>query len=171
MNKHLQQVRAFHTAYGVSQTEFGGSGHLSDMEIISRQALIMEEGSELFYAFKKGEMAEVLAGLVNLAYAGLTVVALKGEDVTSTEVSWKHDGLVITIMRSVSSKINGCVSGETADYSALYGLCVQLARDFLNADFDKAFQVVHENRLSALKEHPQPSRHFKTPDLSDCLFE
>lgn len=171
MNRHLQSVREFHAAYSVSQAEFGQEGHLADMEIISRQALLMEEASELFKAFKRGEMADVLAGLVNLGYAALTVIALQGEDVKETSVSWQHDGLVISIMRSVSDKVNQCSSGQSEAYSTLYCLCVQLARDFLNADFDKAFQVVHESRMAALKEHPHPSRHFKTPDLSDCLFE
>ena len=171
MNKHLQLVREFHSAYSVPQAEFGQAGHIADMEIISRQALLLEEASELFKAFKRGEMADVLAGLVNLGYAALTVIALQGADVTETSVSWKHDGLVISIMRSISDRLNQCSSGKGEAYSALYFLCVQLARDFLNADFDKAFQVVHDSRMSALKEHPHPSKHFKTPDLSDCLFE
>ncbi len=171
MNKHLLAVREFHDAYGVAQAEFGQPGHLADMEIVSRQALLLEETSELFNAFKRGDMAEVLAGLVNLGYAALTVIALQGEDVAETAVGWKYDGLIISIMRSVSDRVNQCASGKSEAYSALYCFCVQLARDFLNADFDKAFRVVHQSRMSALKEHPHPSRHFKTPDLSDCLFE
>ena len=172
MNKHLQLVREFHAAYSVPQAELGQAGHLSDMDIITRQALLMEEGGELFTAFKRGEMAEVLAGLVNLGYAALTVIALQGEEVVEKPAGWKHDGFVISIMRSLSDKINQCASGQTEDYSALYCLCLQLARDFLNADFDKAFQVVHNSRMGAAKEEKtQTSKHFKTPVLSDCLFE
>lgn len=172
MNKHLQSVREFHSAYSVPQAEFGSAGHLSDMEIITRQALLMEEGGELFNAFKRGEMAQVLAGFVNLGYAALTVIALKGEDVVETPVTWKHDGLVISIMRTLSERIHCCSSGKVEEYSALYCLCLQLARDFLNADFDKAFQVVHDSRMAEIQaSRVHPSKHFKTPDLSDCLFE
>lgn len=172
MNKHLQSVREFHEAYSVAQAEFGAEGHLSDMDIITRQALLMEEGGELFYAFKRGEMAEVLAGFVNLGYAALTVIALQGGDVIEAPVTWKHDGLVISIMRTLSEKIHQCSSGKIEDYSALYCLCVHLARDFLNADFDKAFDVVHDSRMAEIRaSRVHPSKHFKTPDLSDCLFE
>lgn len=172
MNKHLQLVRDFHAAYSVPQAEFGSEGHLSDMEIITRQALLMDEGAELLNAFKRGDMAHVLAGLVNLAYASLTVVALQGCDVAEASVGWKHDGLVISIMRALSEKIHASSSGKSEDYSALYCLCVQLTRDFLNADFDKAFEVVHDSRLAEIQTHRvHPSKHFKTPDLSDCLFE
>jgi len=172
MNNHLQLVREFHAAYAIPQAEFGQPGHLSDMEIITRQALLMEEGGELFNAFKKGDMAEVLAGLVNLGYAALTAVAMQGDDVVDEVVGWKHDGLVISLMRSLVDKINQCASGQTKDYSALYCLCVQLAKDFLNADFDKAFQVVHGSRMAAVDDQLlHASKCFKTPDLSDCLFE
>ncbi len=172
MNKHLQLVREFHVAYAISQAEFGQRRHLSDMEIITRQSLLMAEASELFNAFKKGDMAEVLAGLVNLGYAALTAVAMQGENVAEETVGWKHDGLMISLMRSLADKINQCTSGQTKDYSALYCLCVQLARDFLNADFDKAFQVVHDSRIAAVADQLlHISKHFKTPDLSDCLFE
>lgn len=171
MNKHLQSVREFHTAYSVPQAEFGQSEQLSDMEVISRQALLMEEGGELFQTFKKGDMAEILGGLVNLGYAALTAISKQGVDVSEQPVCWKHDGLVISIVRSVSDVIHQCSTGKSEAYSALYCLCQQLARDFLNADFDKAFQTVHDSRMAALQDHPHPSRHFKTPDLSDCLFE
>ncbi len=172
MNKHLQLVREFHVAYSIPQTEFGRPGHLSDMDIITRQALLMEEGGELFNTFKKGDMAEVLAGLIKLGYAALTAIAIQGEDVVEESVGWKHDGLMISLMRSLSDKINQCGSGQTKDYSALYCLCVQLARDFLNADFDKAFQIVHGSRMAVVEDQLlHASKYFKTPDLSDCLFE
>ncbi|WP_305909480.1 nucleoside triphosphate pyrophosphohydrolase family protein [Methylomarinum sp. Ch1-1] len=171
MNEHLQLVREFHSAYSIPQAEFGQPEPLADMRIIAREALLMEEGSELFNAFKRGEMADILAGLVNLGYAALTGVALQGADVEEADASRKHDRLVIAIVRSLSDKINQCSSGKSTDYSALYRMCEQLARDFLNADFDKGFRVVHDSRMAALEEHPHPSRHFKTPDLSDCLFE
>jgi hypothetical protein len=60
-------------------------------------------------------------------------------------------------------------------------LCVYLPRSFINADFDKAFQMVHDSKMSRLgksgkltnenAEEILKSKFFKTPDLSDCLYE
>ncbi len=172
MNEHLKLVRAFHAAYFISQAEFGETEELSDMEIISCQELLMAEGSELFKAFNKGDLVDILAALVNQAYAALTAVAMQGKDVDVTSVHWKHDGFVISIIRCLSEQIHCCTSGKSSDYSGLYCLCERLTRDFLNADFDKAFQRVHNCRMKEIKERKiQTSKHFATPDLSDCLFE
>jgi len=96
-------------------------------------------------------------------------------------VSWQHDGFVISLMRLFSDKINNCASGSADNYSDVYCLCVYLSRSFINADFDKAFQMVHDSRMSRLDksgklsdENPeeiQKSKFFKIPDLSDCLYE
>jgi hypothetical protein len=51
--------------------------HLSDMDIIMRQALLMEAGSEIFKAIKAGEMAEILAGLIDLSYSALGAIAMR----------------------------------------------------------------------------------------------
>lgn len=173
MNKHLAMVREFHAAYQVPQPEFGQIEQLSDMDIIFGQALLMEEASRLFYAFKDGELADILAGLVNLGYAALTVIALEGKDAGKTEISWPHDGRVISIMQRVTEQIKQCAAGKHSAYSDMYGLSAQLARDFLNADFDKAFQAVHDSRMKTLAQREQDvgPMTFITPDLSDSLFE
>ncbi len=79
-------------------------GALSDMEIIQFQALLMDNGANLLRAFKQGDMAVVLAGLVNLAYSSVTAAVLAGarEDMPSASANWRHDGLIISIMRSLS---------------------------------------------------------------------
>jgi hypothetical protein len=147
------------------------------MDIIMRQALFMEEGSELFKAIKAGDMVEILAETVNLAYCALGAIAIQGADVLDRPVSWRHDGFVISLMRLFSDEINHCASGSPDDYSAVYGLCVHLSRSFINADFDKAFQRVHDSKMSGLDkggeqvEGTRRSKFFKTPDLSECLFE
>jgi len=162
MNKHLKLVREFHDALAVPQAEHGANTRLSDMDIVLRQALLMDEGSAALKAIKSGDMVEILAGLVNLAYSALGAVAMQGSEVTDHPVTWRHDGFVLSIMRILSDKINHCSSGSSDDYSAVYCLCIHLARGFINADFDKAFQMIHDGKMS---------KPVKIPDLSDCLYE
>jgi hypothetical protein len=162
MNKHLKLVREFHDTASSPQAEHGKNEHLSDMDIVMRQALLMEEGSTVLKAIKAGDMVEILAGLVNLAYCALGAIALRGSDVTEHPVTWRHDGFVLSLMRILSDKINHCTSGNTDDYSEVYCLCAHLSSSFINADFDKAFQMIHDGKMS---------KPAKVPDLSECLFE
>ena len=181
MNKHLKLVREFHDAFSFPQSEQGANVQLSEMDIIMRQALLMEEGSELLRAIKAGDMVEILAGMIDLAYCALGAIAIQGSDVTDRPVSWRHDGFVISLMRLFSDKINNCASGSSDHYSEVYCLCVYLSRSFINADFDKAFQMVHDSKMSRLgksgklisenAEEILKSTFFETPDLSDCLYE
>src|SRR5664280_2303475 len=154
----------------------GANVRLSEMDIIMRQALLMEEGSELLRAIKAGDMVEILAGMINLAYCALGAIAIQGTDVLERQVSWQHDGFVISLMRLFSDKINNCASGSPDNYSEVYCLCVHLSRSFINADFDKAFQMVHDSKISTLDKSGKlanenaeeflKSKFFKTPDLS-----
>lgn len=162
MNKHLKLVREFHDACSFPQAEQGVNRHLSDMDIVEHQALLMEAGSAVLKAIKTGEMVGILAGLVNLAYDALRAIARRGDDVTDHPVTWRHDGFILSIMRILSDKINQCTSGSSDDYSEVYGLCAHLTRSFINADFDKAFQMIHDSKMS---------HQAKAPDLSDCLYE
>ncbi len=162
MNKHLKLVREFNDAFSLPQAEPGATIRLSDMDVVLRQALLMDAGSAALKAIKSGDMVEILAGLVNLAYSALGAVAMQGGDVTDLPVTWRHDGFVLSVMRALSDKINHCTSGSSDDYSAVYCLCIHLTRSFINADFDKAFQMIHDGKLS---------KPAKIPDLSDCLYE
>lgn len=181
MNRHLQKVREFHGAFALPQAQAGESGHLSDMDIILHQALLMEAGGAVFRAMKHGEMAEILGGMADLAYQALSVVAMRGEEVSEKPVTWRHDGSVISIMRLLSDKINHCAAGDTAHYSEVYCVCAQLASSFLNADFDKAMQVLHASYMdlssksatAAYRDAGEIRRSalYKTPDFSDCLYE
>ena len=181
MNKHLKLVREFHDTLSFPQAEEGGNIRLSEMQIIMRQALLMEEGSELLKAFKAGDMVEILAGMINLSYCALGAIAIEGADVLDRPVSWQHDGFVISLMRLFSDRINNCASGSPDNYSEVYCLCVHLSRSFINADFDKAFRMIHDSKMSRLDKSGKPvyenaedilkSKFFKTPDLSDCLYE
>ena len=181
MNTHLKLVREFHDAFSFPQAEYGANVQLSEMDIIMRQALLMEEGSELLRAIKSGDMAEILAGMIDLAYCALGAIAVQGANVSDRPVSWQHDGYVISLMRLFSDKINNCAFGSPDNYSEVYCLCVYLSRSFINADFDKAFLMVHNSKMSRLgksgklisenAEEILKSKFFKTPDLSDCLYE
>ena len=75
MNKHLNLVREFHDALSFPQAVYGANVRLSEMDIILRQALLLEAGGELFKAFKAGDMVEILAGMINLAYSALGAIA------------------------------------------------------------------------------------------------
>ena len=181
MNKHLRLVREFHDAFSVPQPESGANVRLSEMAIIMRQALLMEAGGELFRAIKSGDMVNILASMINLSYSALGAVALQGADFFEQPVSWQHDGFVISIMRLFSDKINKCTSGSPEHYSDVYCLCVYLSRGFINADFDKAFQMVHDSKISKRGKSEVFSgentegilkpNFFKISDLSDSLYE
>ena len=181
MNKNLELVRSYHEAFSFPQAEPGAGAHLSDMDVIMRQALLMDGGSEAFKAIKAGDMAEILAGLVDLAFYALSAIAMRGDDVVDRPVAWRHDGFVISIMRLLSDKINRCASGDADDYSEVYCVCVHLARGFLNADFDKAFAMIHDHNMARLKESGKSiydevgiirrSKLSQNLDLSDCLYE
>ncbi len=144
---------------------------LNDMEIIQFQALLMDNGADLLRAFKQGDMAVVLAALVNLAYSSVSAAVLAGarDQMPAVSVDWRHDGLIVSIMRSLSHHIDACCSGKVEDYAALHELCRRLVRDFLNADFEKAFQRIHAAHLQ--DRHVAIAQPINMPDLSDCLFE
>ncbi len=177
MNTHLKLVREFHNAFSIPQAEHGENVRLSEMDVILRQALLMEEGSKLFLEIKSGDMVEILEAMIDLAYSALGAIAIQGSDVLDQPVSWQHDGHVISLIRLFSDKINHCASGSPDNYSEVYWLCVYLSRSFINADFDKAFQMVHDSKMSRLgrsgklAEEILKSKFFKKPDLSDCLYE
>lgn len=177
MNKHLQYVREFRETFSLPQAAFGTEGHLSDMDAVMRQAWLMEAGSAVMRALKKGDMADILTRLTMLAYCSLNAIAMQGEDVADQPVLWRHEGSVLSVMRLVSEKIHGCASGKSADYSALYSTCAHLARAFLNADFDKALLMFHTYHMDRCKYHRADFENNgeaiddQTVDLSDCLYE
>jgi hypothetical protein len=177
MNKHLRDVREFRDTFSLPQAAFGTEGHLSDMDIVMRQAWLMEAGSGVLHALKKGDMGDILVRLIELAYCALGAIAMRGEDVIENPVLWRHDGSVLSVMRLVSDKIHCCSSGKTEDYSAVYSSCAHLASGFLNADFDKALQMFHTNHMDYCKRHDADFKkdgeliHDKTLDLSEYLYE
>lgn len=181
MNKHLELVREFLSEYSFPVAEQGADQDLAEMEVIIRQALLMEEGSEVFKALKAGDMVEVLLGLVELAYYSLGSIAMQGRDVVDIPVSWQHDGHIISITKLISEKIHNCSDGTTESYSELYAICRILAKRFINADFDKAFLLVHDCDMTNASEGGitiygstekfSKVKPYDEPDLSDCIFE
>jgi hypothetical protein len=128
----------------------------------------MQAGSSTLKAINAGEMVDVLLGLIQLATVAVETIAALAGDVVESPVAWRHDGSVVTVMRTLSDKINQCSSGKAEDYSAVYCLCVHLTRSFINADFDKAFRLFIESKQYTDLQSLTPP---KTPDLSDCLYE
>lgn len=173
MNEHLKRVREYHASCALPQADYGADKRLSDMEIIMRQALLMEAGSETFTAIKSGDMVAILAGLADLAYYALGAIAMQGQDVKEQSVLWRHDGFVLSVMQLLSDKINQCATGKVEHYSEVYCLCAHLAKSFINADFDKALLMVHNNNMARLDESRKrrPEKLPKAPDLSECLYE
>jgi len=162
MNKHLKLVREFNDTFSFPQAEHGANQQLHDLDIVMRQALLMDGGSAVFKAIKAGDMVQILAGLGDLAYHALGAVAMRGDDVTECPVTWRYDGLILSVLRVLSEKIHNCTSGNTKDYSDVYCFCCYLANTFTNADFNKAFQLIHDCKIS---------KQTTAPDLSACLFE
>lgn len=180
MNKHLQLVRNFHERFGIKQPDYPETAHLSDMDVVMYQALLMDYGSATFKAITSGDLANILAGLVDLAYSALAPIACRGDDVIVTSVAWRQDGSVMPVVKVLCDKIGLCSTGETVDYSALYNICEQLARGFINADFDKAFQIVHRDLMlqppMAIPDYNYAARLVRAslpvpPDLSEALYE
>lgn len=176
MNQHLAALRTYHDAISIPQAEYGTPAKLSDMDIILRQALLMDGGSETFKALKSGEMADILAGLADLAYYALGAIALEGGDVVEKPVDWRHDGFVLSVMKLLSEKIDHCKNGDAENYSALYCLCVHLSKAFLNADFDGAFRCIHDNNMTRapkLKSADLPTKLQlpEAPDVSAYMYE
>jgi len=163
MNKHLTLVRSFHQQYGITQPDYPETSHLSDSEIVLRQSLLLACASDTCKAIADGDSVKTLAGLVDLAYNALAAIACRGDDVVSVSVSWRQDGSVLSLTRILSDRVNQCTSGETIAYSGLYSLCQQLCKSFLNADFDTAFQTVHQNLMT--QDNPQPQ------ELSAAFYE
>lgn len=162
MNKHLKLVREFNDTFSIQQAEHGANQQLHDLDIVMNQALLMEGGSKVFKAIKTGDMVQILAGLSDLAYSALSAVAMRGDDVTECPITWRYDGLILSVLRELSNKINDCTSGNTEDYSHVYCFCCYLASTFTNADFDKALQLIHDAKMA---------KQAKMPDLSICVFE
>jgi len=181
MNEHLQLVVEFHEKLSFPMAEPGTMPHFPDMEVIRYQSLLMETGSEVLKAIMAGEMAEIMLGLANLAYVSLSGIARQGRDVIEQPISWRQDGFVLSVMQIVSDKINQCSSGSVMNYSALYCLCIHLARGFVNADFNKAFQMIHHHYLFRLENSGESfyddtdklrkSKLQDAPDLSESLYE
>ncbi|MDD5275446.1 MAG: hypothetical protein PHR16_05125 [Methylovulum sp.] len=181
MNEHLQLVRQLHEAMSYPQAGQGANRRPSDMDVIKHQALLMEAGSTALYAIKVTEIVDILTGLVSLAYIASAAIAVQGGDITEKPVSWRQDGSVLTVMKIISDKINQCAEGNCDNYSELYHLCLHLVRGFINADFDKAFRLVHNSHISRFKEggesiYGAADNHYQlkmkySPDLSECLFE
>jgi len=162
MNKHLKLVREYNDTFSIPQAEHGASQQLHDLDIVMNQALLMDGGSAVFKAIKAGDMVQILAGLSELAYYALSAAAMRGEDVTECPITWRYDGLILSVLRELSEKINDCTSGNTEDYSHVYCFCCYLATTFINADFDKALQLIHDAKMA---------KQAKMPDLSVCVFE
>lgn len=163
MNPHLALIKTNPTHPQSLQAET-----LSDMDIILSQALLMEAGSASFKAMKSGEIAEILAGLVALAYNAL--LALAGQDKDLMEQPASHQTYkLLAIMRLLSEEIYQCSSGKAEAYSRLYHSCSHLATDFLNADFDKALRAYHEWRKT--NNFTNSEKSPKALDLADCLYE
>lgn len=181
MNEHLKLVREFHDLLLFPQAKSGAESRLSDMEIISYQALLMEAGSDVLKAIKAGDMPEILSELVNLAYVALAATAMQAEEVIDKPVLWHQDWSLLSVAKGVSDKISYCTSGCTDHYLEVYCLCAHLVRGFVNADFDKAFRMIHDNNISRVKVSGESLyvdanniRKLKLqnkPDLCDCLYE
>lgn len=121
MNEHLTLVRAFHDAFSFPQAEHGVDEPLPDMEIIIRQALLMEEGGEVLKSLAAGAWLKYWMGWLNLGYYALGGLARRGR--CRATGFGRHDGYVLSVMRLLSDAINNCATGSTESYSKLYCVC------------------------------------------------
>jgi hypothetical protein len=169
MYNHLALVK---TIYHHTKVVSGEMPHVSDMDIIASQALLMDAGSVTFNAIKSGEIAEILAGLVALSYNALQAVAIHNQDIIEAPSEGYQEYQILAIMQLLSNKIHRCSSGAAKRYTELYHLCASLTSGFLNADFNKAFLVYHEWYKANQISNDETNHHkANLPDLTDCLYE
>ncbi|WP_411726949.1 hypothetical protein [Methyloglobulus sp.] len=173
MHHHLELVK---TMQPHPKFKEGEIPHISDMDIIFSQALLMDAGSVTFKAIKSGEIAEILAGLVALAYTAIQALAMQDKDIAENQGEGHQAYQMLAIMRLLSEKVYHCSSGQGEHYSGLYHLCASLSSGFLNADFNKAFQVYHEWREVCQDSNDEANKmhdphKIRLPDMADCLYE
>jgi hypothetical protein len=173
MHHHLALVK---TRQPQPKFKEGEIPRVPDMGIILSQALLMDAGSVTFKAIKSGEIAEILAGLVALAYTAMQALAMQDKDIAEHQGESHQVYQMLAIMQLLSARIHHCSSGQAGHYAELYHLCASLSSGFLNADFDKAFRVYHEWREACQdsndKADKMPDAHkAKLPDMTDCLYE
>ena len=173
MHHHLALVKTIQPHPKFTEGEIP---RVSDMDIILSQALLMDAGSVTFKAIKSGEIAEILAGLVALAYTSIQALAMQDKDIVENQGEGYQEYQMLAIMRLLSDKIHQCSSSEAKHYSELYHLCASLASGFLNADFDQAFLVYHEwQKACGDSSHDTNKIHdphkTRLPDMTDCLYE
>ena len=141
------------------------------MGVILTQAALMESGSTALKAIKSGEIACILAGFVAMAYISLEILAAMGANTIERGNETHQAYQIIAIMRLISDKIHRCSSGQIDAYAGPYYLCADLAKNFLNADFDKALRAYcdwHKTHVFDPDESKlAASRNY--PDLSDCF--
>ena len=173
MTNHLELVKSLKNIASVTTTP---KSQLNEMEIIGLQALLMQSGSATFRAINSGEIANILTGLVSMAYTAMEALSAMGKKKIEGNREATQAYQMPAIMRLLSEKIDQCASGDASSYCELYHLCEDFSSGFLNADFDKAFRCYHEWR----KANPELTDIcFKTetgclinaPDLTDCLYE
>lgn len=179
MQNHLELVRDFHKKLLGSLPD--KAQPLSEMDVVYFQALLIHAGSTTFNAFKSGDMSHILSSVTHLAYVALAAIAKQSGSLCASHAPHHRDWLVLPVMQQISAQINDCSDGKCESYSELYVLCQQFARDFINADFDKAFRSLHQHYLERLKKDRQSfysdaqaaytSDVHRFPDLSECLFE
>jgi hypothetical protein len=75
MNRHLELIKTSQLGLNPVRDE---APCVSDMDIIFSQALLMDAGGATFKAIKSGEIADILAGLVAIAYTALLALAHQG---------------------------------------------------------------------------------------------
>ncbi len=167
MNPHLALIKTTEPGFKCTDIEVSG---ISDMNLIFSQALLMDAGSLIFKAIKSGELADILAGMVALAYAALQALSFQDHDVEDNFGERRQEYQLLAIMRLLSEKIHHCSSGTAKNYSELYHLCEQLSSGFLNADFDKAFNAYH-GWYKDNESHIRNPAKSNLPDLTDCFYE
>jgi predicted HAD superfamily Cof-like phosphohydrolase len=185
MNKHLQMVREFHDAFNFKQQPHGEMRELTRLERIMRLSLLQEEYAEILRAVAARNKIGVLDGLVDLSYFALGTLAMIGANIGEDEkephmenefINWLND-----VMKEVSADSLQYTSYLPGSLEDIYECCKALAKHWLHADFDKAFEIVQASNMSKLGEDGKPiydaagkirkGPNFVEPDLSLTLHE
>lgn len=169
LTNHIELLRQCRIKANHALAENNG---YNSMGIIDNQSFLMAAGGMTFKALNTGEIADILTGLTHMAYLAAEALVCTGENIPIQSPPGYQAYQMLPIMQMLSEKISHCSSGKAESYIDLYHCCSALAANFLNADFDKAFAMVHQWRLDAENIPALTICDWGIfPDLADCLYE
>lgn len=175
MNKQLQMVRDFHTAFSYDQKPHGSELQVPSRKVIyARMSFMSEELAEILLSLASGNREKQLDGAVDLAYFALGTLAIIGKDVYVPkggyvfvdDVELAGQEIHLRTMLDAVNKTLFLMTFLTCDPAAKEDLdkglsyivhtCINFAEKHILADFYGAFAEVQRSNMSKLGADGKP---------------